>query len=246
MALPYVKTFADCADFDKTVLAYLPQLYDLPQQIFQSATDWQQLQTLYVSTNPLISAFALSLFLAPIFLIVAEVNKNYSQVDRCWSLLPTVYNAHFVLYAHATGIPTRRLDTLMILSAIWSVSGPINDPLDSLLTFLGSVDIQLLAQRRLQHRLGGLSLERPQRLSWPNALLSVRRRIHFPRPKRMPLSALQLLPALKPPPGPIVRSHNSNLHPTPRRPRHQRALSDGRRRLFPRYRSDDLHRVPRR
>lgn len=127
MALPFVKTFADCADFDKTVLAYLPQLYDLPQQIFQSATDWRQLQVLYVSTNPLISAFALSLFLAPIFLIVAEVNRNYSQVDRCWSLLPTVYNAHYVLYAHATGIPTRRLDTLMIVSAVWSVSCPFED-----------------------------------------------------------------------------------------------------------------------
>ena len=122
MALSFVKTFADCADFDKTVLAYVPQLYDLPQQIFQSATDWRQLQVLYVSTNPLISAFALSLFLAPIFLIVSEVNKNYSQVDRCWSLLPTIYNAHYVLYAHSTGIPSRRLDTLLIVSAIWSVS----------------------------------------------------------------------------------------------------------------------------
>ena len=127
MALPFVKTFADCADFDKTVLAYLPQLYDLPLQIFQSAADWRQLQVLYVSTNPLISAFALSLFLAPIFLIVAEVNRNYSQVDRCWSLLPTVYNAHYVLYAHATGIPMRRLDTLMIVSAVWSVSCPLED-----------------------------------------------------------------------------------------------------------------------
>ncbi len=121
MALPFVKTFADCADFDKTVLAYLPQLYDLPQQLFQSATSWQQLQILYVSTNPVISAFAFSLFLAPIFLIASEMNKNYSQVDRFWSLLPTIYNAHFVLYAHAAGVPTRRLDTLLIVSGIWSV-----------------------------------------------------------------------------------------------------------------------------
>ena len=121
MALPFVKTFADCADFDKTVLAYLPQLYDLPQQIFQSATSLRQLQILYVATNPVISAFALSLFLAPIFLIVSEVNKNYSQVDRCWSLLPTLYNAHFVLYAHAAGVPSRRLDSLLIVSCIWSV-----------------------------------------------------------------------------------------------------------------------------
>ena len=121
MALPFVKTFADCANFEKTVLAYLPQLYDLPQQISQSATSWQQLQTLYLSTNPLIFALAVSLFLAPIFLVVSEINKNYSQVDRCWSILPTIYNAHYMLYAHATGVPARRLDTLLAVSLIWSV-----------------------------------------------------------------------------------------------------------------------------
>lgn len=121
MALPVLKTFADCVDLDKTVLAYLPQLYDLPQQIFQSITNLQALKVLYVSTNPLISAFALSLFLAPIFLIVSEVNRNYSQVDRCWSLLPTIYNAHFTAYAHAAGVPSRRLDILLLFSLAWSV-----------------------------------------------------------------------------------------------------------------------------
>ena len=125
MALPVVKTFADCADFNKTVLAFLPQLYELPGWVFESIGDPQALKTLYTSTNPVISALALSLFLAPVFLIVSEITRNYSQVDRSWSILPTIYNAHYVLYAHLVGLPTRRLDTLLIVSGIWSVCLPI-------------------------------------------------------------------------------------------------------------------------
>ena len=121
MALPIVKAIAECADFSKTVLPYTFQLYDLPLQVFQSISNPQALKVLYVSTNPLISAFALSLFLAPIFLVVSEINKNYSWVDRFWSILPTIYNAHFALYAHAVGLPTQRLDTLLAFSAVWSV-----------------------------------------------------------------------------------------------------------------------------
>ena len=122
MSLPVVKTLVDCTDFQKTVLPYIPQLYDLPQQIFQNVNNLQALKVLYVSTNPFISALALSLFLAPIFLLVSEVNRNYSQVDRCWSLLPTLYNAHYAAYAHVAGIPTGRLDMLLLFSAVWSVS----------------------------------------------------------------------------------------------------------------------------
>lgn len=121
MSLPFIKTLADCTDFTNTVSPYLPQLYDLPQQILQSLSSPQALKALYTSTNPLISAFALSLFLFPVFLVVSEANKNYSQVDRCWSLLPTLYNAHFVLYAHAAGLSTRRLDVVSLCSTVWSV-----------------------------------------------------------------------------------------------------------------------------
>src|ERR1700722_14456159 len=104
MALPMIKTLTESTDFSRTVLPYLSQLYDLPQQILQSWSNTTELQSIYLSTNPLISAFALSLFLAPVFLIVSEINRNYSQVDRCWSILPTVYNAHFAIYAHMSGL----------------------------------------------------------------------------------------------------------------------------------------------
>lgn len=122
MALPVVYTLSDCSDFSKTVLPYVGQLYDLPQQIFQSINNPTELQNIYLATNPLISAFAFSLFLAPIFLIVSEFNRNFSQVDRCWSILPTLYNAHFVLYGHLSGLPTSRLDNLLAFSIVWSVS----------------------------------------------------------------------------------------------------------------------------
>jgi hypothetical protein len=145
MALPTVKFLAECADFSKTVLPYVPQLYALPQQALQTISSPQGLKELYISTNPLVSAFAFSLFLAPVFLLVSEINRNYSQVDRCWSLLPTVYNAHFAIYARLAGLPTERLDALLAVSVIWSVcylpcyirAGGNN--------ILVSIDFQLLA-----------------------------------------------------------------------------------------------------
>lgn len=122
MALPIVKSAVTCADFSRTVQPYLSQLNDLPQQIYHSATSLQALKELYLGTNPLVSAFAFSLFLVPIFLVVSEINRNYSQVDRVWSILPTFYNLHYVAYAHAKGLPTQRLNSLAIISVIWSVS----------------------------------------------------------------------------------------------------------------------------
>lgn len=122
MALPAVKTLADCVDIEKTVYAFGQQFYDLPQQMLLTLSNPRGLAILYVSTNPLVSAFAFSIALSPIFLLVSEINKNYSQVDRCWSLLPTVYNIHYAVYAHLTGLPTGRTDLLMATSIIWSVS----------------------------------------------------------------------------------------------------------------------------
>jgi len=97
MALPVVKTLAECADFSSTVLPYIYQLRPLPQIIFESISNPAALKQIYLDTNPLMSAFAFSLFLSPIFLLTSEINRNYSQVDRMWSLLPTTYNAHYVI-----------------------------------------------------------------------------------------------------------------------------------------------------
>jgi hypothetical protein len=121
MALPVIKTLTECSSLQKMVLPYLPQLYALPQRLLQSWNNPAELQTIYLATNPLITSLAFSLFLAPVFLIVSEINKNYSQVDRCWSILPTIYNAHYCLYAHLNGLETSRLDHLVAFSTVWSV-----------------------------------------------------------------------------------------------------------------------------
>jgi steroid 5-alpha reductase family enzyme len=119
MALPAVKTLPECADFSKTVMPYLPQLYDLPQKMFAHFNNLQALQHLYLSTNPLVTALAFALFLTPIVLVVSEINRNYSQVDRLWSLLPVLYNCHYALWAHLTGLPTQRLNHVMAVTILW-------------------------------------------------------------------------------------------------------------------------------
>ena len=158
MSLPTITSLVDCVDYSKTVSPYLPQLYDLPQQVFQTITNPQGLKELYLSTNPLVSAIAISLFLSPIFLVAAEVNRNYSQVDRFWSLLPTFYNAHYALYAHATGLPTQRLDAVLAFSTLWSVSCVSLSSSYISKSKVDAVDLQLLAKRWVQHWFRGLSL----------------------------------------------------------------------------------------
>lgn len=122
--LPAIKAVTDGADFSQTVRPYLPQLSALPQLIYnalRSGDKLHELRILYLSTNPLIFALALSLFLGPVFLIVSEINKNYSQVDRAWSILPTVYIAHYSFWAHQHGLPTQRLDNILLFAVTWSV-----------------------------------------------------------------------------------------------------------------------------
>ena len=122
MALPVVRTALECSDFSQTVWPYFSQLSALPQIYFESITNPAALRQIYLDTNPLITSLAFSLFLAPIFLLVSEINRNYSQVDRVWSILPTIYNAHYVIYAHLMGMETKRLDILLAASVFWSVS----------------------------------------------------------------------------------------------------------------------------
>ena len=76
MVLPVIKSALDCADLHNTVLPYAQELYRLPQLIFENVSSPTALRQIYLDTNPLVTAFALSLFLAPIFLIVSEVNKK--------------------------------------------------------------------------------------------------------------------------------------------------------------------------
>ncbi|TLD23202.1 hypothetical protein PspLS_07302 [Pyricularia sp. CBS 133598] len=121
MALPALNALEECSDFSKTVEPFLPQLYELPNKLAEVFTSGGGLRALYLGTNPLISAFAFSLVLGFVFLVVSEINQNYSQVDRCWSLLPTVYLVHFDVWARMAGLPSERLDTALFFSTVWSM-----------------------------------------------------------------------------------------------------------------------------
>ncbi|KAK3296060.1 uncharacterized protein B0H64DRAFT_162527 [Chaetomium fimeti] len=120
MALPTIRTLEDCADFSQVVEPFIPQLYDLPTKLLDVFAGRESLLQLYTETNPLVSGFAISVFLGAVFLVAAEINRNYSQVDRFWSLLPTLYIAHFDVWARLTGLPSQRIDAALLFSAVWS------------------------------------------------------------------------------------------------------------------------------
>ncbi|KAI1074335.1 DUF1295-domain-containing protein [Whalleya microplaca] len=120
MALPSLKTLEDCAEYSQVIEPYLPELYALPGQVIDAVSSHDSLLDLYKNTNPLISGLGFSLFLGAIFLVVSEFNRNYSQVDRMWSLLPTIYNAHFTAWSHLNGLPSQRLDLVLLWSVVWS------------------------------------------------------------------------------------------------------------------------------
>ncbi|KUI55515.1 hypothetical protein VP1G_02876 [Cytospora mali] len=120
MVLPVLQSFPDCVDWSKTVDPYLPQLYELPSKLLNITQPDQGPLDLYLKTNPFISGLALSIFFGAIFFVVSEINKNYSQVDRCWSILPTFYIAHFDLWARLSGVPSQRLDLILFFSTLWS------------------------------------------------------------------------------------------------------------------------------
>lgn len=120
MALPTVASLEACADYAHNVEPFLDQLYELPGKTLTALTSGS-LGQLYFDTNPLISGFGISIALGFVFLVVSEINRNYSQVDRCWSLLPTFYIAHFNLWSRLTGVHSARLDAALLYSTIWSV-----------------------------------------------------------------------------------------------------------------------------
>lgn len=121
-SLPVIKDLSECADFSLTVQPYIHQLYSLPSQVASIASSDSKLDALsaiYLNTNPLITGLFISLALAPIFLVLSEINRNYSQVDRLWSILPGAYVAHFAAFAHLNGLPTQKLDNVLVFSTMW-------------------------------------------------------------------------------------------------------------------------------
>ncbi|KAH8423293.1 DUF1295 domain protein [Aspergillus melleus] len=123
LPLPTIESVKDCASFSHTVLPFLSQLTVLPERLQLAATakDVVILKDIYLSTNPFVSALGFSLLLSAFFLVFSEINRNYSQVDRFWSLLPALYNVHFAVWARMSDLRTHSLDTIAVLSVIWSI-----------------------------------------------------------------------------------------------------------------------------
>jgi steroid 5-alpha reductase family enzyme len=120
MVLPSAKTVAECAQYSISFEPFLPQLYALPQRIWESIGSLAGLKEIYLSTNPAMSGLGFAIALMPIFFLVAEINKNYSQVDRAWSILPTLFNLHYATWARLSGLETERVNTIFVFSLIWS------------------------------------------------------------------------------------------------------------------------------
>lgn len=121
MALPQIKSLQECVDYAKVVEPFIPQLCQLPHQIWQSLGSLEALRQVYVTTNPLVSGFAVSLVVGLIALIVSEINRNYSQIDRLWSIVPNLYVVHIALWARVAGLPHSRVDLIAICTTLWSV-----------------------------------------------------------------------------------------------------------------------------
>ncbi|KAF2101900.1 DUF1295-domain-containing protein [Rhizodiscina lignyota] len=119
-SLPVVSTLQDCALWTKTIEPFWPQLYSLPKQLI-AVRSVDDLQNVYLSNNPFMTAFVFALVIGVITLVAAEINRNYSQVDRLWSILPTIYNAHYCYWAHLEGLPTLKLDLVLLVSTLWSI-----------------------------------------------------------------------------------------------------------------------------
>lgn len=122
MTIPLLKTMQDCGDYARTVEPFISQLYELPHKALETGGSFSGLKQLYADTNPLVSGFSASIFVGSICLVVSEINRNYSQIDRLWSLLPTFYVYHIAIWARVAGLPHSRIDLVTLFSTLWSVS----------------------------------------------------------------------------------------------------------------------------
>lgn len=123
LPLPPIVSPSEAVQFSRTFAPYVfsSQLLELPARVAEAGTDLESLKEVYLSTNPMLTAVAFALALSPLFVLVAEIRRNYSQVDCAWSILPTIYNVHFYVWAHLTGLPTDRLQTIGLFSIAWTV-----------------------------------------------------------------------------------------------------------------------------
>jgi steroid 5-alpha reductase family enzyme len=122
-ALPAVKSLTASADFSVSVLPYLERATPAFLALVDAAKakSLPALTAWYLDTNPLLSAFFFSVALGFVVWIVSELARNYSQVDRLWSVVPFAYVLHFDLWARRNGVPSARLDLALFCMLMWSM-----------------------------------------------------------------------------------------------------------------------------
>ena len=72
----------------------------------------------YQSTDPLVTAFYASLAFAGLCWLLSVLTREYSWVDRLWSITPVLYSVHFAAYA---GFDDVRLNLMAALVTAWGV-----------------------------------------------------------------------------------------------------------------------------
>ncbi|TEA15513.1 Uncharacterized protein C8034_v011267 [Colletotrichum sidae] len=118
MALPAISSLEECSEWSKVVEPFIPQLLELPRKIAASPLSLPQI---YLETNPLISGFAFSVVIAVITLGVSEYHRNYSQIDRLWSMLPNWYVLHMGAWSYLNGEPSNKVLLAGAATTLWSI-----------------------------------------------------------------------------------------------------------------------------
>jgi len=77
-----------------------------------------RLLELYTSTDPLVSALWAAGGLALVCWVLSLITKEYSWVDRLWSITPPLFAVHF---AGHVGFSDARLNLMAALTALWGV-----------------------------------------------------------------------------------------------------------------------------
>jgi steroid 5-alpha reductase family enzyme len=71
---------------------------------------------LYQTTDPLVTALWIAGAFALACWVLSLITKEYSWVDRLWSVTPPLFAIHFAAYA---GFANTRLNLMAVLAAIW-------------------------------------------------------------------------------------------------------------------------------
>ncbi|KAL7333211.1 hypothetical protein PS15p_202145 [Mucor circinelloides] len=117
---PQGATWDHARNILQTYFHNITSLSAISSFVSSSLKDPSQLITLYKETNPLESSLYFSSALITVHYIMSEITKNYSQVDRAWSILPGLYAWHYTIHDYLlTGSFHPRLLAGTILISIW-------------------------------------------------------------------------------------------------------------------------------